>query len=69
MSRFASFSIDEVNKLKEKSKNENTNKATTNWMKVYRSRANSREKPEDIECISPKELDAILSLFFAEIRN
>ena len=50
-SRFAKSSPEEINKLKEKSKNENTKKATTNWMRVFKSWQGNRgqEKNRDYE--------------------
>ena len=40
-SRFVKTSPEEINKLKKKSKNENTKKATMNWMRVFQSWADA----------------------------
>ena len=43
-SRFVKTSPEEINKLKEKSKNESTKKATMNWMRVFQSWEDNRDQ-------------------------
>ena len=68
-SRFVKASPEEINKPKEKSKNENTKKATMNWMRVFQSWAGNRRQEKNIETMEPTKLDEILSLFYAEVRK
>ena len=68
-SRFAKTSPEKMNKLKEKSKNENSNKTSMNWMRVFQSQADDRRQEKNIETMEPKKLHEILSLFYAEIRK
>ena len=67
MDRFNStLSIEE---LKAKAKNKNTTKSTSQWMRVYLSWANLRNKEKEIERLAPETLDEILQLFFTEIKK
>ena len=67
--RFVKTSLEEINKLKKKSKNENTKKATMNWMRVFQSWADNSDQEKNIETMEPTKLDEILSLFYAEVRK
>ena len=67
--RFTAFTEDEMEKFKQKSLNKNTKKTTSTWMNAYRSWANEKGEREDIENISPEQLNLLLERFYAEIRK
>ena len=69
MARFATASSTMVDELILKSKNENTEKATTNWMKVYWTWAELRKKEKNIESLPPKDLDNTLQYYYAEVKK
>ena len=69
MDRFASSNQQNIQNLIQKSKNENTTRATNQWMRVYHSWAQQRNAPLDIELLPPSELDPLLQTFYAEIRK
>ena len=52
---------------KQKSKNANTTKATTQWMRVFCQWAQKRDHPKNIKALAPDTLDSILQHFFAEL--
>ena len=62
-SRFVKTSPEEINKLKQKSKNENTKKATMNWTRVFRSWADDRRQEKNIETMEPTKLDEYFLCF------
>ena len=55
--------------LKAKANNENTNKSTKYWWKVWQDWALVRQYDAEIENYPPKELDKVLQKFFAEVRG
>ena len=62
MERFGNACHDEIQKLMDKSRNNNPAKVTATWMNVYHT-----EKLE-IQKVEPKKLDEILH-FFTELKN
>ena len=67
MERFQSTKT--IEEYKQKSKNANTTKATTQWMRVFCQWAQKRDHPKNIEILAPDTLDSILQHFFAEINK
>ena len=67
MERFQSRKT--VKEYKQKSKNANTTKATTQWMRVFCQWAQKRDRPKNIAVLAPDTLDSILHHFFAEINQ
>jgi hypothetical protein len=68
-SRFAVFNENDVQNLKEKSKNLNTKKSTQTWLNVWRSWAEERNVSPHLEENPPEMLDKVLQRFYAEVRN
>ena len=69
MDRFAVSNQQNIQTLIDKSKNQNTNKATNQWMRAYLSWAKLRNAPTEIELLPPADLDQILQSFYAEIKK
>ena len=67
MERFQSTKT--IEKHKQKSKNANTTKATTQWMKMFCQWAQNIGHSKNIEVLAPDTLDSILQHFFAEINK
>ena len=67
MERFQSTKS--IEEYKQKSKNANTTKTTTQWMRVFCQLAQKRDHPKNIEVLAPDALDSILQHFFAEINK
>ena len=67
MERFQSTKT--IEEYKQKSKNANTTKATTQWMRVFSQWAQKRDHPINIELLAPDTLEIILQHFFAEINK
>ena len=58
-----------IEEYKQKSKNANTTKATTQWMRMFSQLAQKRDQSKNIEFLAPDTLDNILQHFFAEINK
>ena len=58
-----------IQKYKQKSKNANTTKATTQWIRVFSQWGQKRDYPQNIEVLVPNTLDSTLQHFFAEINK
>ena len=58
-----------IEKYKQKSKNANTTKATTQWIRVFSQWGQKRDQPKNIEVLVPDTLDSTLQHFFAEINE
>ena len=58
-----------IEKYKQKSKNANTEKATTQWIRVFSQWGQKRDHPKNIEVLVPDTLDIILQHFFTEINK
>ena len=58
-----------MEEYKQKSKNANTTKATTQWMRVFCQWAQKRDHPKNIEILAPDTLDSILQHFVTEINK
>ena len=63
MESFGNASHDDIQKLVDKSKNENTTKASATWMNVYHTCAKHRGEMLEMEIVEPKKLDEILHCF------
>ena len=66
-SRFAVFNENDVQNLKRKATNQNTNKSTQTWMAVWRSWEEIRGVNPILEEHELETLDAILQRFYAEV--
>ena len=67
MERFQSTKT--IKEYKQKSKNANTTKATTQWMRVFCQWAQKRDHSKNIEVLAPDTLNSILQHFFVEINK
>ena len=68
-SRFQVTSAENIQALKEKCRNKNTDNSTATWIRVYKSWAQEREKKTEPEEYSPEELNQVLEQFCAEVRK
>ena len=69
MDRFSSVNSEDIQALVNKSKNSNTTKATSQWMRVFNSWAALRGEVRPIYLLSPIDLDKVLQSFYAEVRK
>ena len=69
MNRFDNCNENTIKNYIEKSKNINTTKATNQWIHLYRLWAENKQEVQEIETLSPVELDAILQHFYAEVKK
>ena len=69
MDRFSSVNSEDIRSLVNKSKNSNTTKATSQWMRVFNSWAALRGEVRPIYLLSPIDLDKVLQSFYAEVRK
>ena len=58
----------ELEALKAKANNKNTNKSTKYWLKVWQDWALVRQYDAEIKNYPPEELDNVLQKFYAEVR-
>ncbi|XP_066920125.1 uncharacterized protein KIAA1958-like [Clytia hemisphaerica] len=69
MNRFDSCNNDNIQQFIDKSKNQNTTKATSLSKRTYDAWANERNQTKDNELLNPVDLDSLLQRFFAEIKK
>ena len=69
MDHFSSVNSEDIQALVNKSKNSNTTKATSQWMRVFNFWAALRGEVRPIYLLSPIDLDKVLQSFFGEIRK
>ena len=70
MNRFDTCNGASIQKFIDKSKNQYTTKATSQWIRVYNAWAVERDAPSDFERLNPvAELDQLLQQFYAEVKN
>ena len=69
MDRFATCNNADIENLINKSKNSNTTKATSQWMRVYNSWAEARNASLEIWTLKPVDLDLLLQQFYAEVKK
>ena len=55
--------------IKAKANNENTNKSTRSWLKVWQDWALARQYDAEIENYPPEMVDKALQKFYAEVRT
>ena len=67
-SRFQLLSTQELSKLSDNAKNNNTTKSTNTWLNVYHLWAVERSKG-DLTSYEPVELNTILCQFFGDVRK
>ena len=68
-SRFQVTSAENVQALKEKCRNKNTDNSTCTWIRIYKSWAQERVKKTELEEYSPEDLNQVLEQFYAEVRK
>ena len=69
MDRFSSVNSEDIQSLVNKSKNSDTTKAISQWMKVFNSWAALRGEVRPIYLLSPIDLAKVLQSFYAEVRK
>ena len=67
--RFVLASDDVINNLKTSSENKNTRKSTNLWVGIFKKWAALRNFEENLETYDVRELDNVLSKFYAEVRK
>ena len=67
--RYLHTNLVDLEALKAKPNNENTNKSTKYWLKVWRKWALVRQHDAEIGNLPPEELDKVLQKFYAEVRG
>ena len=67
--RFVIASEDVINNLKTSSENKNTRKSTNLWVGIFKKWAALRNFEENLETYDVRELDNVLSKFYAEVRK
>ena len=69
MDRFSSVNSEDIQSLVNKSKNSNTTKAASQWMRVFNSWVALRGEVRPIYLLPPIDLDKVLQSFYAEVRK
>ena len=69
MDHFSSVDSEDIQSLVNKSKNSNTTKATSQWMRVFNSWAALKGEVRPIYLLSPTDLANVLQSFYAEVRK
>ena len=68
-SRFPLTSNEQIQETIKEAENKNTLRSTNTWMRVWYSRAKSRQINESIETMAPATLDGVLQKFYLEVRK
>ena len=68
-SRFSLATGSTIEKLKNNSKNENTNKSTVFWLSVWRKWCVEKKNQSEIQNILPVELNILLEGMYAKVKN
>ena len=68
-SRFPLTSNEQIQETIKEEENKNTIRSTNTWMRVWYSRAKSRQINESIETMAPATLDGVLQKFYLEVRK
>ena len=69
LSRFATTNTEEIESLKNASVNENINKSTYNWVKLFKKWAEARQLDQKLENYEVGTLHETLEMFYAELRK
>ena len=69
MDHFSSVNSEDIQSLVNKSKNLNTTKTISKWMRVFNSWAALRGKVCPIFLLSPIDLDKFLDSFYTEVKK
>ena len=69
MDHFSSVDSEDIQSLVNKSKNSNTTKVTSQWMRVFNSWAALKGEVRPIYLLSPTDLANVLQSFYAEVRK
>ena len=67
--RFPRLTEDEVDSFYAKASSHNTSRTTKTWINAYLSWAETRNQRQDIENLSPVDLNAVLGQFYAELKK
>ncbi|KAK3754516.1 hypothetical protein QZH41_006878 [Actinostola sp. cb2023] len=67
--RFGNVNQNDIEQLRLQSKNKNTLKSTAHWFNVFKSWKETREIQGKIEEMKPEDLNKILEIFYAEVKN
>jgi hypothetical protein len=67
--RYHPLTEDEVESFYAKASSRNTSRMTKTWLNTYLSWAETRNQRQDIENISPVDLNAVLGQFYAELKK
>ena len=68
-SRFHTTSSTEIQTLKDKARNKNTDHSTNTWTRIFKAWASERGQNEELSSYVPSDLDEVLVNFYAELRK
>ena len=68
-SRFHTTSSTEIQTLKDKTRNKNTDYSTNTWTRIFKGWAGERGQNEELSSYVPSDLDEVLVNFYAEQRK
>ena len=68
-SGFHTTSGTEIQTLKDKTKNKNTDHSTNTWTRIFKAWASERGQNEELSSYVPSDLDEVLVNFYAELRK
>ena len=68
-SRFHTTSSTEIQTLKDKTRNKNTDHSTNTWTRIFKTWASERGQNEELSSYVPSDLDEVLVNFYAELRK
>ena len=68
-SRFHTTSSTEIQTLKDKTRNKNTDHSTNTWTRIFKGWASERGQNEELSSYVPSDLDEVLVNFYAEQRK
>ena len=68
-SRFHTTSSTEIQTLKDKTRNKNTDHSTNTWTRIFKTWASERGQNEELSSYVPSDLDEVPLNFYAELRK
>ena len=66
---FHTTSGTEIQTLKDKTRNKNTDQSTNTWTRIFKAWASERGQNEELSSYVPSDLDEVLVNFYAELRK
>ena len=69
VSHFHTTSSAEIQTLKDKTRNKNTDHSTNTWTRIFKAWASERGQNEELSLYIPSDLDEVLVNFYAELRK